>query len=367
MTEPEESSAEALAEREWRLLARELADPLPAGASVRSAFARVPRHVFVPSFYECDGEDHREVASGDPRWPEAVYADETLTVQIGETPLGPRPASSSTRPSLMAAMLEALDPAPGMRVLEIGTGTGYNAAVLAALLGDEHVVTLDIDPRLSRAARERLAEAGYRPTVVTGDGAAGCAEHAPYDRVIATHAVERVPCAWVAQTRPGGVILADVRSVGAPGIGHLARLTVRGDGTADGGFDVSAPGVFMPDRNGTGLPHFTGRTGFDLRDASPRRTDLGSGALEDPGFAFALWNALPDMTLLPGPQSLLSTPDGSWAIIGAPSDEVRVAGPRDLWAVAESTHSDWRRAGRPGIAEYRIRVTPHGQRITMPL
>jgi SAM-dependent methyltransferase len=90
--------------------------------------------------------------------------------------------SSSTMPSLMARMLEALDVRDGHRVLEIGTGTGYNAALLCHRLGPRNVVSIDIDPTLVAAARSRLADLGYHPTLVAGDGTTGAVQHGPYDR-----------------------------------------------------------------------------------------------------------------------------------------------------------------------------------------
>jgi protein-L-isoaspartate(D-aspartate) O-methyltransferase len=149
-----------------------------------------------------------------------VYSDDSLVTKAkphaaghmlaGGQPLRV-PTSSSTMPSLMARMLEALDVHDGMRVLEIGTGTGYNAALLAHRLGAANVVSIDIDPDLIDQARQRLAELGHSPTLLTGDGAAGAADHGPYDRIIVTAAVPEIPLAWIEQLTPGGKILANLR------------------------------------------------------------------------------------------------------------------------------------------------------------
>jgi protein-L-isoaspartate(D-aspartate) O-methyltransferase len=101
-------------------------------------------------------------------------------------------------------MLEALDIHDGDTALEIGTGTGYNAALLSHRLGSRNVTSIEVDPHIAEAARQRLAGLGYHPTVITGDGANGAAQHAPYDRVIATVAAPTVEPAWIDQTRPGG-------------------------------------------------------------------------------------------------------------------------------------------------------------------
>ncbi len=129
--------------------------------------------------------------------------------------------SSSTMPSLMARMLEALDVQDGHRVLEIGTGTGYNAALLCHRLGSGKVVSIDVDPTLVAVARDHLAGLDYHPILVVGDGAAGVARHGPYDRIIATAAVPEIPVPWIEQLTPGGKILANLRGsprvLGAPG------------------------------------------------------------------------------------------------------------------------------------------------------
>src|SRR5437868_12588843 len=107
----------------------------------------------------------------------------------------------------MARMIDALALAPGMRILEVGTGTGYNAAVLAFVLGVEQVTSIEIDPEVAEQARTALHKAGYPVEVITGDGEDGYPPGAPYDRIMGTAAAHTVPYAWVEQTRPGGMIL----------------------------------------------------------------------------------------------------------------------------------------------------------------
>ncbi|HWR46646.1 MAG TPA: methyltransferase domain-containing protein [Pseudonocardiaceae bacterium] len=140
--------------------------------------------------------------------------------------------SSASKPDVVALMLTALDAQPGMRVLEIGTGTGYNAALLAHRLGTGNVTSIEIDSQVADHARGALSVAGYPVIVITGDGARGYPPHAPYDRIIATAAVRQVPYAWVAQTRPGGAILTPWATPYHNGA--LASFAVNGDGTAEG-------------------------------------------------------------------------------------------------------------------------------------
>lgn len=104
-----------------------------------------------------------------------------------------RPSSSCSQPSLVVAMLDALDVREGHRVLEIGTGTGagWNAALLSERVGDSgHVVSIEVD---ADTAHGSLARAGYRPLVVTGDGAEGYQCDALYDRLICTASVRKIP------------------------------------------------------------------------------------------------------------------------------------------------------------------------------
>jgi protein-L-isoaspartate(D-aspartate) O-methyltransferase len=176
--------------------------------------------------------------SDDPEaWERWVDSDAAITTRVkGE---GDWPSSSSSAPWLMARMIEALDLVPGMRVLEIGTGTGFNAACLAALGAD--VVSVEIQKDVAEQARANLKSAGYPAQVVTGNGALGVPEEAPYDRVIATAAVHTVPYAWVEQTRDGGLLVV-------PYTGEFHReallvLTVAA-GVATGGMVGTAS--FMP-------------------------------------------------------------------------------------------------------------------------
>jgi len=100
-------------------------------------------------------------------------------------------------------MLAALDAHEGHRVLDTGTGTGYNAALLAHRLGAEQVTSIEVDPDVAASARTALSDNGFGGvTTVTGDGALGYPSGGPYDRVIATAACNQIPYAWIAQTRP---------------------------------------------------------------------------------------------------------------------------------------------------------------------
>jgi protein-L-isoaspartate(D-aspartate) O-methyltransferase len=124
--------------------------------------------------------------------------------------------SCTTMPSCVAGMLEQLDVHPGHRVLEIGAGTGINAALLAHLAGPAgHVTTIDIMPDAADQARRHLADAGYENVrVICGDGALGCAADGPYDRIIITAGAWDIPPAWTQQATSGARLVIPLRISG---------------------------------------------------------------------------------------------------------------------------------------------------------
>ncbi|WP_344007698.1 methyltransferase domain-containing protein [Streptomyces thermocarboxydovorans] len=255
----------------------------------REVFAAVPRHLFVPSYYvgTAGGYERRSCDDPDPRareqWLRGAYQDTPLGLVLRDGEL----LSSSSQPSLMALMLAALGVRDGDRVLEIGTGSGYNAALLAHRLGDHDLVTtVDLDREITEPARRNLAAAGYHPAVVTGDGARGAPDRAPFDRIIATCALPSVPPAWLAQTRPGGRILA-------PYATGVVALTVHDAGRAEGRF-LHTPAYFVPLRGAarsrpeppdpTGLPEEAAR-----HELFRFLLALTAGSGLDPREAYEVW------------------------------------------------------------------------------
>jgi protein-L-isoaspartate(D-aspartate) O-methyltransferase len=173
-----------------KALHRTLVDKLKSDEAIRTArveaaFRAVPRHLFLPGLAL-----------------EEVYQDGAITIKHEDG----KAVSSSSQPSLMAAMLEQLELEPGHRVLEIGAASGYNAALMAHIVGEDgRVVTLDIDEDLVQGAREHLARAGFTNVeAVCADGAFGYEEGAPYDRIILTVGAWDVSPAWLGQLRDGG-------------------------------------------------------------------------------------------------------------------------------------------------------------------
>lgn len=163
---------------------------------IEQAFMKVPRHLFLPE---------------EPL--EKVYSDVAIVTKRGEEG---RWTSSSSQPAIMAIMLEQLDLKPGQRVLEIGTGTGFNAALIASIVGPNgNVVTMDIQPDLVEDARTCLDRAGYDwVQTIVGDGGYGYPDGAPYDRIILTVGSDVITPAWREQLAPGGRLVLPFAVIG---------------------------------------------------------------------------------------------------------------------------------------------------------
>jgi protein-L-isoaspartate(D-aspartate) O-methyltransferase len=350
----------------------------------RDAFLQVPRHLFVPDpVWVRDGVRGDgwmiPVGRDDPYWWANAYADYALPTQVddgapaGEDGRGRYPTSSISQPTLVARMLDALDVHDDARVLEVGTATGYNAALLCARLGAGNVTTIEVDPTLAEQGRAALHAAGWTPTVVCGDGTRGVPEEAPFDRVLATVAAKRVPYSWVGQTRPGGKVVVPWGNDFMATV--LLRLDVGEDGTATGRPIGDAQFMWLRDqRAATGrwsdfvdfdAPVRTTRTGVDPHVVVER----GGGAEFAVGVAVpGLCGAWFDAEDGSGEATLwLYDTRGSWASVddvpGVDGYEVEQAGPRGLWDEVEAAVDRWNAAGRPARERFGLTVTPSGQRV----
>jgi protein-L-isoaspartate(D-aspartate) O-methyltransferase len=215
--------SEERAEDGWRMraLRRALVAGLREQDAIRTdrvdaALRAVPRHLFVPGVS-----------------PVLAYADTVVPTKYDHAG---EPVSALSQPTIVAVMLEQLDVRPGMRVLEIGAGTGYNAALLACLAGTAgHVVSVDVDADLVEQARSHLSaaaavglEVARGVQVEQGDGALGYPSAAPYDRIIVTVGAGDVPSAWLGQLAPGGRLVVPLRIRG--GVTRSLAWEREGDG-----------------------------------------------------------------------------------------------------------------------------------------
>lgn len=368
-------------------LHQRLLDDLAASGKLippwREAFETVPRHRFIPDTIWDDSSGELvpwRRADNPDRWLDTAYAPEAVATQVDDGhPVGPGQrgryiTSSASQPDVVALMLAALDAQPGMRVLEIGTGTGYNAALLAHRLGTGNVSSIEIDPQIADHARAVLRTTGYPVTVITGDGAQGYPPHAPYDRIIATAAVQQVPYPWVIQTRPGGMILTPW---GTPyHNGALTSFTVNSDGTADG--CIVGNVAFMQLRD----QRFRATVDDDECDETTARTSHTTVApyqvASDYDASLAIGMKVPNCIPIYVPAD--QYPDyarlwfvdpitDSWAnLVHQPDTRtypVHQSGPRNLWDEIETAYHWWHQAGRPGPQQWRITITPEGQQVSL--
>jgi protein-L-isoaspartate(D-aspartate) O-methyltransferase len=364
-------------------------------AEWREAFLTVPRHAFIPDVVWRRDADNGDVdrltplrRADDPaRWLELSYDPGYVITQVDDGyPTGPgmigrTVTSSVSRPDVVALMLAVLRAEPGMRVCEIGTGTGYNAALLAARLGAGQVVTIEIDPGLAAHARRALAETGFgEVTVVTGDGERGHPARAPYDRVLATVAAPYVPYEWVAQTCPGGRIVTPWATRYYPA--GLLSLVVGDDGTAVGGI-VNNTVSFMWLRGQRAAPMPPARQlvrdGDTGDTARLSRTDLHPARVaNDYDAPFAIGLLVPNCEFSYHPATddsgryavwFIDPTSRSWAIVeyepGASSYRVRQAGQRMLWDDVEAAYHRWVDLDRPKVDQWRFTITSEGQHIEL--
>ena len=350
-----------------------------APAPILDAFARVPRHVFLP---------------GVPL--DVVYDDDAIVTHDEDGV----PTSSSTQPSLMARMVEQLDVRPGARVLEVGAGTGYNAAVLAQL--GAVVTTVELQPVVAAAARANLRGAGIETAdaaapgvvrVVAGDGATP--PPGPYDRVIFTAGCWSLPAAVVDGLADGGMLVAPLRLNGIELLMALQRdgAALEGAGGIPCGFlpmrgaSAERPWRWPLGAGGTAIADadlgVEGRGGLDRLLAAPGR-DAGDplGLGEDESALDALlWLGLdgdPLITLLhPGerragwtvalevmPASLLVF---SFATRFHHIEATTLHGGEGALRACTASAAAWRAAGSPGPGQLELRVEPATDRVSWSL
>lgn len=347
-----------------------LAEAMEAGGSwpdrspwTRQAVHALPRHHFAPDrLWVWDGKAYASVdrRQSPDKWADLVYAGPHAPA-ITQLTAG-RPSSSMSAPSIVVDMLDSLMLEEGHRVLELGTGTGWNAGLLAWRAGDgRRVISVEVDAALADRAQARLKAAGLDVAVAVGDGTQGWPGGALYDRVISTYAVERLPWAWVTQARPGARIVTPWGR-----LGHVA-LTVAADGRSASGW-MQGLATFMPAAGvtagrrlaevcGDGPPDNERPSGRDLR---PLR--------QNSSLLFALRVVLPDVQITVREQdggliAWLHDGKASWATLCSTADDDKAyqGGPRRLADEIDAAWDWWLAQGQPGLYDFGMTVTPDDQ------
>ncbi|MGA5822054.1 rRNA adenine N-6-methyltransferase family protein [Kitasatospora sp. NPDC094028] len=327
----------------------------PLSPPLRTAVAAVPRPLFLrPGVFRPDRRAWRAVTDpaelaelADHEWPLVLQVEWNRARYLADRatwrPVRGTPVRLLPEASAAARLIEAADVAPGSRVLELGAGTGYSTALLCQL-GAE-VTAVEADTALAGHARASLAEAGYAACFTASPSG-------PYDRVVVTEPVTRLPHDWVRWAGPGGTITATLGT-------ELVGLTVRPDGTADGRVLGPSPMPPVP----TGPQPWSGGVGA-ATPARPTNTPPSTLAHGTPAFLLQL--------AFPGAQ-LRSTVDEDLASVhylhhpGSPTlveivDDtygwtVREYGKAPLWARVERLVAAWHEAGRPDLGSVRLRLT----------
>ena len=190
------------AELRERMVRRQIESRGIANSMILDAFREVPREQFVD-------EEHR-------RW---AYDDHPLPIEAGQT---------ISQPYIVALMIDAAEIAPGDRVLEVGAGSGYAAAIISRIAAE--VVGMERQPALAEVARDRLDHLGYcNVKLVEGDGTRGCPAEAPFDAILAAASGSHVPTSLLGQLAPGGRLVMPVGD--RSGTQQLVKMTKRSDGT----------------------------------------------------------------------------------------------------------------------------------------
>ncbi|MCZ7415068.1 MULTISPECIES: methyltransferase domain-containing protein [unclassified Streptomyces] len=311
----------------------------------------------------------------------AAYSDQTLVTRVGPThadearpdekPTG-SPTSSSTLPGLIVSMLHRLDARPGHKVLDVGTGSGYSAALMGHRLGDENVTSVDVDGYLVQAARARLAEFGRNPRMEAID-ATGELPEPGYDRIMATVSVRPVPKTWLHALRPGGRLVTT--------IAHTALLITADmgdDGIARGNVQ-SDPATFMGTRRGADYPPKLNEVFATAREDEGDEVRAADGPLPD------LWQEWPLRWLYelgtPGVETRAATypdgqrcvwllsADGSWSRAEQPESgpgRVHQGGARRLWDDLERVRRKWEEGNHFPLHSMTAELSPDGSHLVAP-
>ncbi|WP_053616058.1 methyltransferase domain-containing protein [Nocardiopsis sp. NRRL B-16309] len=333
-----------------------LVERIDTTPAIRGAFDAHPRHRFIPDMVWPDATGLPLYRTAHPdRWALLVYSTDAITTQANDGGSGPRnePSSSSSAPQVMADMIAAAGIDEGMHVLEIGTGTGWNAAVLSELVGQKGSVTsVEIDPGVAALARERLTGTG-----VTVRTAAAPPTGEVYDAVIATCAVTHIPASWLRALGEGAPLVLPWSPHPAA---HSTPIAALRQGTPVTGPFVRE-GAFMRDR--TQRPGDLPFPGLGQPPTPLAPFPVGSVELIGSGMMTQLLLMLPEVRLGTGLRPFHGEPGRivwmgsgpSWAYLW-PDGSVSGGGDRALNEELADAYQRLQDAGLPDLRDFTLRV-----------
>ncbi|MGW1077339.1 methyltransferase domain-containing protein [Streptomyces sp. NPDC002537] len=341
---------------------------------VRAAFEAVPRETFVPSQVwisdKGDGGGYPLIdRDTDPElWARTVYThDRALVTQMDDgatarvAGAAGRFSSSLSMPRVVARQLSWLDLRPGRRVLHIGTGSGYDSALIAERVGARNIVSVEMDPAVAAEARHALDAAGYGGVrTAVGDGERGWPDGAPYDRVLSTASAQHVPWAWVSQTAPGGLIVTPYRGLA------LLRLTVAEDGKSASGRVVDAMSFMtLRGQRGAELVGISPVVDATMPESEQVRVDTDLSVLEgELGAEFLFHLLTPEVAVAFGRTTWwFQARDGSAWAAWKKDGRGRQWGPRRLLDEAAAAVTAWREAGTPRFTDLGVMVRADGESV----
>ena len=327
---------------------------------LEAAVRAVPRHLFIEryaaAFNANDPWGPAEWVAVDrlnpsPEALQAIYSDRGLMMKP------PPEHSAASQPALVLTMLHELGLEPGMRVLEIGTGSGWNAALIARGVGSDDLAhSVDIQHDLVERARAHLTEAGHPGVRLNaGDGAAGWPEAAPFDRIVATVGCPDLPPAWLDQLTDGGVLLVPLllRGFGAP------LLHLRKDGAAfTGGF--RGPSGFMTLQGA----HHTDTHDQIIIDDIPEGLPVTSVSLPESINAGFLWFLFATNDAFryavrrgeESPHILHHVDTAAWITFMPDDPSVQVMGESRAFDDLRAAQEEWMEYGRPSLKSFEVDV-----------
>ncbi|MET8183342.1 protein-L-isoaspartate(D-aspartate) O-methyltransferase [Streptomyces sp. NPDC005336] len=361
--------------------------PYAVGLAARAAhpgsdwwgpLTETPRHVLVERWFR-PGEHGWTAVDGpsdEETWAKAAYSDTTLVTRVGPVhadhaepgqAVTGHPTSSSTLPSLVVTMLRHGRLTPGLRLLDLATGSGYSAALACHRLGDDLVTTLDVDPYLTQAAAERLGRIGRHPVVVTAD--AGGELPGTFDRIVSMVSVPRIPAQWLKSLAPGGRLVTTIAGTG---------LIVTADKSDDGGATGCVEwdrASFMATRAGDDYPPALNELFATAANQDGDEVTESPFPVLDVMQAWEVWSML--SLIAPGIEHRTGTgddggrmmwmlhADGSWARAHTEPVErtatVHQGGPRRLYDLLDQIRWRWLEHGELPVYGAKVTITPGGE------